>query len=100
VLIAFGFLILRRLHAPRARCRPTSAATSASGPVGRPTSSAASADFGVALFTTQLLPFEVTAFVLMVAVIGVVVIASDAVPRADARTSRRAASAPKNANRS
>jgi NADH-quinone oxidoreductase subunit J len=34
-------------------------------------------DFGSALFTTNLLPFEVTAFILMVAVIGVVLIAGD-----------------------
>jgi len=34
-------------------------------------------DFGVALFTANLLPFEVTAFILMVAVIGVVLIAGD-----------------------
>jgi len=34
-------------------------------------------NFGVALFTTNLLPFEVTAFILMVAVIGVVLIAGD-----------------------
>ncbi|MBD5654508.1 MAG: NADH-quinone oxidoreductase subunit J, partial [Candidatus Eremiobacteraeota bacterium] len=38
-------------------------------------------DFGVALFTAQLLPFEVTAFILMVAVIGVVLIAGDASPQ-------------------
>jgi hypothetical protein len=38
-------------------------------------------DFGVALFTVQLLPFEVTAFILMVAVIGVVVLAGDAAPQ-------------------
>jgi len=35
------------------------------------------ANFGTALFTTNLLPFEVTAFILMVAVIGVVLIAGD-----------------------
>jgi NADH-quinone oxidoreductase subunit J len=35
------------------------------------------ADFGTALFTTNLLPFEVTAFILMVSVIGVVLIAGD-----------------------
>ncbi len=35
------------------------------------------ADFGAALFTKNLLPFEVTAFILMVAVIGVVLIAGD-----------------------
>ena len=38
------------------------------------------ANFGTALFTTNLLPFEVTAFILMVAVIGVVLIAGDADP--------------------
>jgi NADH-quinone oxidoreductase subunit J len=38
------------------------------------------ADFGAALFTTQLLPFEITAFILMVAVIGVVLLAGDASP--------------------
>lgn len=35
------------------------------------------ADFGATLFTTQLLPFELTALILMVAVIGVVVLAGD-----------------------
>ncbi|HVS45961.1 MAG TPA: NADH-quinone oxidoreductase subunit J [Verrucomicrobiae bacterium] len=35
------------------------------------------ADFGKALFTTYLLPFEITAFVLMVAVIGVILLAGD-----------------------
>jgi len=34
-------------------------------------------DFGATLFTTQLLPFELTALILMVAVIGVVVLAGD-----------------------
>jgi NADH-quinone oxidoreductase subunit J len=43
---------------------------------------ARSADFGAALFTTHLLPFEVTALVLLVAVIGVVMLAGDAVPQA------------------
>jgi hypothetical protein len=35
------------------------------------------ADFGRALFTTDLLPFEITAFILMVAVIGVIMLAGD-----------------------
>lgn len=47
------------------------------------------ADFGRALFTTQLLPFEVTAFVLMVAVIGVVMLAGGTAPYVPTR--RRAA---------
>jgi NADH-quinone oxidoreductase subunit J len=37
-------------------------------------------DFGIALFTHNLLPFEVTAFVLMVAIIGVVLLAGDDAP--------------------
>jgi NADH-quinone oxidoreductase subunit J len=35
------------------------------------------ADFGATLFTQQLLPFELTALILMIAVIGVVVLAGD-----------------------
>ena len=38
------------------------------------------ADFGKALFTTYLLPFEATAFVLMIAVIGVIALAGDVEP--------------------
>ncbi len=38
------------------------------------------ADFGRSLFTTHLLPFEMTAFILMVAVIGVVALAGDVEP--------------------
>ncbi|MGB8264961.1 MAG: NADH-quinone oxidoreductase subunit J [Candidatus Velthaea sp.] len=37
-------------------------------------------DFGVALFTKNLLPFEVTALILMVAVVGVVLLAGDERP--------------------
>ncbi|HEV3087722.1 MAG TPA: NADH-quinone oxidoreductase subunit J [Candidatus Elarobacter sp.] len=47
------------------------------------------ADFGVALFTTNLLPFEVTAFILMVAVIGVVLIAGDEGPSGIVRRKKR-----------
>ncbi|HEY0396114.1 MAG TPA: NADH-quinone oxidoreductase subunit J [Candidatus Elarobacter sp.] len=51
-------------------------------------------NFGAALFTTNLLPFEVTAFILMVSVIGVVLIAGDedpvsGVPRRRKRPGRR-----------
>lgn len=38
------------------------------------------ADFGAALFTRNLLPFEVTAFILMVAIVGVVLLAGDETP--------------------
>jgi NADH-quinone oxidoreductase subunit J len=37
-------------------------------------------DFGSALFTSNLLPFEITALILMVAVIGVVLLAGDDAP--------------------
>jgi len=55
--------------------------TSTIGAAGNANVFGSIADFGVALFTTYLLPFEVTAFILMVAVIGVVLIAGDAVPQ-------------------
>lgn len=50
------------------------------GPVGSANVFGSIADFGTALFTVQLLPFEVTALILMVAVIGVVLLAGDNVP--------------------
>ncbi len=50
------------------------------------------ADFGTALFTRNLLPFEVTAFVLMVAIIGVVLLAGDEGPAK--RPAKRAAREP------
>jgi NADH-quinone oxidoreductase subunit J len=54
------------------------------------------ADFGTALFTRNLLPFEVTAFVLMVAVIGVVLLAGDEAPsRRPPRRAREPVSRPR-----
>jgi NADH:ubiquinone oxidoreductase subunit 6 (subunit J) len=50
------------------------------GPVGTAGVFGSVADFGKALFTTHLLPFEITALILMVAVIGVVLLAGDRVP--------------------
>jgi NADH-quinone oxidoreductase subunit J len=79
VLIALGFLtwLLGRV----------TVATPASSPSGSPIGPAGNADvfgsvgdFGTALFTTYLLPFEVTALILMVAVIGVVLLAGDQTP--------------------
>ena len=46
------------------------------------------ADFGTALFTRYLLPFEVTAFLLMVAIIGVVLLAGDEIPARAVRDER------------
>lgn len=48
-------------------------------------------NFGTALFTTNLLPFEVTAFILMVAVIGVVLIAGDEDPTTGVKRRRKRA---------
>jgi NADH-quinone oxidoreductase subunit J len=68
--LAFAGIAITALRTPVAVAQPTgvTGAANAFGSVG---------DFGVALFTTNLLPFEVTAFILMVAVIGVVLIAGD-----------------------
>ncbi len=50
------------------------------GPVGAAGAFGSVADFGNALFTTNLLPFEITALILMVAVIGVILLAGDSGP--------------------
>jgi NADH:ubiquinone oxidoreductase subunit 6 (subunit J) len=79
-LAAFGFLAFGTLHAPLAT-PPAHASQSTLGAVGTANVFGSVGDFGIALFTVQLLPFEVTAFILMVAVIGVVVLAGDASPQ-------------------
>jgi len=76
VLGAFGFLVYGLGRAPLGLL-PAHTATSRAGDVGTANVFGSVGDFGVALFTTHLLPFEVTAFVLMVAVIGVVLLAGD-----------------------
>jgi NADH-quinone oxidoreductase subunit J len=85
VLVAFGFLI----HAVQSTARAAvghgvtlgpSRGSSPLGPVGTANVFGSVADFGKALFTVWLLPFEVTALILMVAVIGVVFLASDQTP--------------------
>lgn len=59
-----------------------SASGSAPGVVGQANVFGSVADFGRVLFTTHLLPFEITAFVLMVAVVGVILLAGDRLPSA------------------
>jgi NADH-quinone oxidoreductase subunit J len=54
--------------------------TSTLGPVGTANVFGSVADFGKALFTVHLLPFEITALILMVAVVGVVMLAGDRGP--------------------
>ena len=53
------------------------------------------ADFGNALFLQNLLPFEVTAFILLVAVIGVVLLAGDEIVPARRRRQREPISPPR-----
>ena len=76
VFAAFGFLTYGLARAPLGTL-PAHATTSLAGDVGRANVFGSVGDFGVALFTTHLLPFEVTAFVLMVAVIGVVLLGGE-----------------------
>lgn len=59
------------------------------GPVGAANVFGSVADFGRALFTTYLLPFEVTAFILMVAVIGVILLAGESTPYVPTRKRAR-----------
>jgi NADH-quinone oxidoreductase subunit J len=88
--LAFAFLAFGLLHAPLA-LPPAHASLSTVGPVGTANVFGSVGDFGVALFTVQLLPFEVTAFILMVAVIGVVLLAGDAAPQRTRGTHERRA---------
>ena len=64
-------------------------ATSIAGAAGEAGVFGSVADFGRALFTTYLLPFEATAFVLMIAVIGVIALAGDVDPPRSAKRRRR-----------
>jgi NADH-quinone oxidoreductase subunit J len=80
LLVGLGFLAFGLLHAPFGPV-PGGRSTSTLGPVGTAGVFGSIGDFGSALFTTQLLPFEVTAFILMVAVVGVVLLAGDAAPQ-------------------
>jgi NADH-quinone oxidoreductase subunit J len=79
-LVAFSFLIFGLVRQPFGAL-PAHAPTSTLGLVGTADVFGSVADFGKALFTVQLFPFEVTAFILMVAVIGVVLLAGDASPQ-------------------
>jgi NADH-quinone oxidoreductase subunit J len=70
ILTALGFLVY-------AVSKAAPLAPRAAGPVGAANVFGSVADFGTALFTVQLLPFEVTALILMVAVIGVITLGGD-----------------------
>ena len=91
VLVTLGFLIYGISHAPHAVTPAGMGATAAGpvAPVGAANSFGSVADFGKALFTADLLPFEITAFILMVAVIGVILLAGDAAPYVPTRKRAR-----------
>jgi NADH-quinone oxidoreductase subunit J len=79
VALAFGFVAyaLGSIHLSPA---VTARSGFPFGPAGTAKVFGSVADFGTSLFTTHLLPFEITAFILMVAVIGVILLAGDQPP--------------------
>lgn len=87
VLAAFGFLYyaLKDSNVTAA----ASKGASRLGTVGTAGVFGSVADFGKALFTVWLLPFEITALILMVAVIGVVLLAGDQAPYVPTRRQAR-----------
>lgn len=88
VMVILGFLVFAASRAPfvSAHAMPSGALA---GPVGTANVFGSVGDFGKALFTTDLLPFEITAFILMVAVIGVILLAGDAAPYVPTRKRAR-----------
>lgn len=93
VIVILGFLIYGVGHtaavAPQSVHVAVSGAGSVQGPVGAANVFGSVGDFGKALFTTDLLPFEITAFILMVAVIGVILLAGDSAPYVQSRRRAR-----------
>ncbi len=81
ILVAFGFVS----YALSTAVHPPAPRTPA---VGMPGVFGSVADFGKALFTVQLLPFEVTALILMVAIIGVITLGGEQMQDAEAKSSR------------
>jgi NADH-quinone oxidoreductase subunit J len=79
VAIALGGLVFMLGHVTVAT-PAVSSTGSPVGPAGAANVFGSVGDFGTALFTTYLLPFEVTALILMVAVIGVILLAGDQAP--------------------
>jgi NADH-quinone oxidoreductase subunit J len=80
---AFAFVAYALAHAP-AVAAPATGAVGAAGVFG------SVADFGKALFTVQLLPFEVTALILMVAVIGVITLGGEQMRETAPRSVKKA----------
>jgi NADH-quinone oxidoreductase subunit J len=89
VIVILGFSIYAVAHIPAVAVQPVTAPASVAGPVGAANVFGSVADFGKALFTTYLLPFEITAFILMVAVIGVILLAGESAPYVQSRRRAR-----------
>jgi NADH-quinone oxidoreductase subunit J len=85
VLVSLGYLVHAVSKAAPVVARPPN------GPVGAANVFGSVADFGTALFTVQLLPFEVTALILMVAVIGVITLGGEEMHEAEGRSELRRA---------
>jgi NADH-quinone oxidoreductase subunit J len=83
VLASLGFLVYAVSKTVPVGARPA-------GPVGAANVFGSVGDFGTALFTVQLLPFEVTALILMVAVIGVITLGGEQMRDEGARRNERA----------
>lgn len=79
VIAALGFVVYG-VSKVRLPSHLAAGGSSTQGAVGTANVFGSVADFGRALFTTNLLPFEMTAIVLMIAVIGVILLAGDATP--------------------
>jgi len=77
VAIVIAFLALAGIVATTLRAPATVLPIASGGTTGEANAFGSVANFGSALFYQNLLPFEVTAFILMVSVIGVVLIAGD-----------------------
>jgi NADH-quinone oxidoreductase subunit J len=77
VAIAIAFLALAGIVTTVLRSPATVQPITSGGTTGDANAFGSVANFGSALFYQNLLPFEVTAFILMVSVIGVVLIAGD-----------------------
>lgn len=79
IAVALGGVVWMLAHVTVAT--PASASGGSTlGPAGTANVFGSVGDFGTALFTTYLLPFEITALVLMVAVIGVILLTGDQAP--------------------
>ncbi len=91
--IVFALVALAAITATALRVPIAQRAAAVAGTTGEAAAFGSVADFGGALFTTNLLPFEITAFILMVAVIGVVLIAGDEDAEGVVRRKKRRAGA-------